>query len=166
MNIVSEEQQALFIQSYCANYDRLLLIAKCLLENPHIAEEIVQETFIIAWTCIDKFEENDYSIGWLYNALRNRIRNWSREKENFLKRVEFIADINGESYDEEHILLTYKGLIPEKELRLLYRRIVLQKSYKQLAKELNISLSACKMRVARAKEHFRKAYLKELEEDT
>lgn len=166
MNIVSKEQRALFIQSYHDHYDRLLVLAECLLENPHLAEELTQETFAIAWNRIGLFSESNYSLNWLYNTLKYCIIERDRERECFLEQAAFAEDTTGGSYDEEHILLAYQGLVPEDDLRLLYQRIILQMSYKQLMSELNISLSACKMRVSRAKARFRKAYRREFGNNT
>jgi RNA polymerase sigma-70 factor (ECF subfamily) len=62
-----------------AHYKALLSYTRTLLDDHHLAEDIVQETLLRAWHHIDGLYANEGSVrGWLLTVARNLAIDWRR----------------------------------------------------------------------------------------
>ncbi len=142
-------------------YDMLFTYAKCLLESPALAEEAVQETFRIACAKPETLAASENPKGWITNTMKNVVRNMKRSYASLTRLVvQSLSDeaqLTRMSETDNYTDIEYSDLIVAEEYSLL-KSIVLEKnSIRDAAKELGISVEACRKRVQRAKQKLQKA---------
>lgn len=143
-------------QLYIAHYDYLVRFAGCFV-NRDLAEDLVQETFLIAQKRLDRVISSENPTGWLINTLKNVIRN-TYQKRNFICTQLISESIADQSSEYVHSVNDmYAGLIDEEALTLLIWIYCEDTSYQDAANRLGISLDACKKRIQRAKLALKKA---------
>lgn len=154
------EQKDFIELLYLELYERLRIYACTALENEALAEEAVQETFRTACMKPEALWTSPNPHGWLYQTLKNTIRNTRKTRTNAQRLLaEYIATHSGQvAYSEDHIGLetTYGNLSASEEFRLLKEFAVDGQSHLEMATKRGISVEACKKRVQRAKEFLRK----------
>ncbi len=144
---------------YLQMYDMLFVYAKSILETDALAEEAVQDTFVIACRKPDDLLGNPNPAGWLVNTLKYVISNTVRS-QNTAKRIlsEFCA-VNyrelTEMNDEQKLELLYENLAYKEEFMLLREMAIEGRSYGEMAQSRGISIEACRKRVQRAREYLK-----------
>lgn len=159
-----DEEYLRFDQYYREHWRRLCTIARIKLGDADFAEEIAEETFLTAWVKRKEFLASPHPVGWLYKTLNNKILNAYEGKKRLHQWLEEKDMAEMGCCDTLDPRLTFQGMVSDEELSLLYNRYVREMPYQELASELQIELSACKMRVKRARERFSKAYIEEIGE--
>lgn len=137
-------------QLYIENYAHLIRTARSFV-NADLAEDLVQETFLIAQKRLDRVVNSPNPTAWLVKALRNVIGNTYQKRRFIYTELipELIVDESG-----EHVLSVndmYAGLIDDEALSLLIWIYCEDASYQDAADRLGISLQTCKKRIQRAK---------------
>jgi RNA polymerase sigma-70 factor (ECF subfamily) len=126
------------------------------------ALDLVQEAFVKAFARWDQCHETDKFQSWLFRIFRNTMLDWAKN----VRRTEVsLLDVNdpADDYDfaERHALREALGgalaALPPILREAFLLRHDLGHSYEELAEIAGISLSAAKMRVARAREALREA---------
>jgi RNA polymerase sigma-70 factor (ECF subfamily) len=126
------------------------------------ALDLVQETFVKAFARRDQCRETDKFRSWLFRIFRNTMLDWVKN----VRRTEVsILDMDGPADDqdfaERHALREALGdalaALPPILREAFLLRHDLGHSYEEIAEIARISLSAAKMRVARAREALREA---------
>lgn len=145
---------------YLENYSSLICFAKSVISSKDAAEDLVQETFLIAQCKLDAVLSSPNPHGWLMNTLKNVIG-------NYYKQQRFIAQhLIADSYPDSNAEYTfpvnelYAGLISPEELELLVWVYCENVSRQEAAERLGISPAACRKRLQRAKAALRDAILK------
>ena len=144
---------------YLEHYHTLFLYAKAVLQDPHLAEEAVQDTFCIACGKQEQLAESGNPAGWLVQTLKNVLRNMERSHSSLYSYMRAAVLYNDaalrEKSEDDHVDLLYGNLMSEEDF-LLLKRIALERySYLEAAEELGISLEACRKRVQRIKQRLR-----------
>lgn len=151
----SQDRTALMEQWY-RQYAPLLFHYARQFVDYHAAEEVVQETFRIAWEAIWQ-REVQYPKTWLRkiaeNIIRNRLRQQDRRKD-LLSGADALPEDEWE--DPVDVELEYDGFISRRDLHLLKRLAVDGCTYAEAAQELHTTAEACRKRAARAKQLLRK----------
>ncbi len=62
-------------------YDRLFRAALFMCNDPEVAEDLVQDTFVAAIKAIDRFEGRSSHYTWLYGIFLNKFRSWLRKNK-------------------------------------------------------------------------------------
>lgn len=158
------EKYLKFIETlYIKNASLLFNYANIILSNASLAEEAVQETFVIACIKQHTLETSPNPEGWIMNTLKNVCRNIQKNRNYYLSRIlslnEFVlgtTDLESDDLWETNL----QDFISKEDFMILKKIILDGYSYKDLAKELGISIEACKKRAQRAKQRFRKNYNK------
>jgi RNA polymerase sigma factor (sigma-70 family) len=126
------------------------------------ALDLVQETFIKAFARRDQCREPDKFRSWLFRIFRNTMLDWAknvRRSEVSILDVDDPADEH--DFAERHALREAIGdalaAIPPILREAFLLRHALGHSYEEIAEIAGTSLSAAKMRVARAREALREA---------
>jgi len=119
------------------------------------ALDLVQEAFVKAHARLDQCREPDKMRSWLFRIFRNAMLDWARNvrrTEVPLLDVEELGD--DEDFAERHALReaigTALAALPPILREAFLLRHELGHSYQEIAELAGISLSAAKMRVARA----------------
>ncbi len=145
---------------YMEMFGQLFAYARSVMENDALAEEAVQEAFRIA--CLRPVElcNSPNPRGWLFNTLKNVLRNTQKNQISTRQLLTEYAAVYGQqaltTQDQLCLEVIYENLIDKPEFRLLYAWAVEGKTLLELSQELGISLSACKKRVQRAKSLLKK----------
>lgn len=156
------EKYLKFIETlYIKNASLLFNYANIILSNASLAEEAVQETFVIACIKQHALENSPNPEGWLMNTLKNVCRNIQKNRNYYLSRILSLNEsvLGTTALEFDNLWETNVQDFISKEDFMILKKIILDGySYKDLAKELGISLEACKKRAQRAKQRFRKNY--------
>lgn len=102
MNITSEEEKQKTIRSWVLDYtDALYYRALNKISSIESAEDLVQETFLSAFTSFDKFKNNSQPKTWLISILNNKIIDFYRKKsERHISLDQLYEDKAGALADE------------------------------------------------------------------
>lgn len=152
----SKEIDRLYLQMY----PMLFEYARSSLSNDSLAEEAVQDTFIIACQKPEALCDSPNPEGWLVNTLKNVLSNTIRS-QNIARRIlleYFASNISDISVSNDRIGLEilYDDVADLEEFKLVKERVVDGKSYLEMAQERGISVKTCHKRVERAKKVLQK----------
>ena len=149
-------------QMYMENYDDMLRYASIALDNSDLAQDAVQESFLIAQARADKFMASPEPRGWLFNVLKNVIGNMYKQQKKLVSVNQAMTETRDHRELEPGFGTKYKGLISDEELQMLIGVYCCGCSYAEIAERLGITLSACKKRIQRARRRFEEAINKDL----
>jgi len=141
------------------------------MKNAEDAQDLTQEVFVKAYRNLEKFEGRSSFKTWVYriaiNTCQNELRKRSRRPQESKTPLETAAEYmpssdNVEAASQkqaEHDLLvqSFKMLRP-RESEILIMKDLEGRPYAEIAEELDISLSAAKMRVQRARDALSTTY--------
>lgn len=139
--------------------------------NPQDAEDLTQEVFFKAYRSLEGFEGRSSFKTWVYriaiNTSQNEIRRRSRRPQEADKAVDDMAEYLPSSvsveaewqkrHQNELLAQAIASLRPE-EVEVLHLKDLEQRPYAEIAEMLDISVSAAKMRVQRARLALQAAY--------
>ena len=130
-------------QLYIEYYSYLVRLARSFV-NQDLAEDLVQETFLIAQKRLNCVTGSINPAGWLVNTYQKRHFIYTQLIPESIvdKSSEYVHPVND----------MYAGLIDEEALSLLVWIYCEGTSYQEAANRLGISLNACKKRIQRAKQ--------------
>lgn len=133
-----------------------------IINDEKIAEDIVQECFIIAYKKQDTMLASSNPRGWLFAVLKNTLRNDLRIRKAISRDLILVPydgwlnNVPDEKASEENIDFLYNDLLQYEEYNLLKKFAVDKVSQRELAEEKGISIAACKQKIYRAKIKLRK----------
>ena len=141
---------------YEREYDTLCRAAYRSLGDWEAAQDLVQDTFLLALLRADKAHPSPG--GWLTQTLRNLIRN---ERRKLVTR-DTVPLENADALPAEESLPALDELLPTSltphERELLHLRFSEQLSYRELGARFGISEGACRIKLFRIIEKCRKEY--------
>lgn len=153
-------QEKAFIHAlYDSHFKVLLNYARRLGFADEVAEDYVQETFLIAMQRVEVVMECRDPRSYLFKILKNRIGYNLRQMRVAKMLLKKLQDQNAgthasSEYTQELDPKTlYLGAISKDELELLIQFYQEGRSSKEIAADLGINFEACKKRVLRAREH-------------
>lgn len=137
------------------------------INNEHDAEDILQEVFVKIYNNLNEVEDEAKIKSWIYKITQNSIIDYYKKKKAINMDIEDFDKIINEDEDEsnmnEDITKCFEmliGKLPSKYNEPLYLHDIEGKKYKEISKELDISLSCSKMRVTRARALLKETLLK------
>ncbi len=157
-----EDEEREYIRAlYLDHYQALRSYVCNLRFTEDAAEDWLQETFLIAMRRIEALRACNNPRAYLMQVLRNVIGYHLRSMKYAADLVEKLRNGPEEYRDEPDPETLYRGLVSDRDLRLLLRFYLEGRSQKELASELGIDLNTCKKRIQRAKERLRAAMKKD-----
>ncbi len=160
-NIVSPEAaaDALIRDLYLREYRDMRLFASRVLGSAELAEEAVQDTFVLALRKRESLRRSENPVGWLYNTLKHVMMHMERDRWRALRLHARLDSVPPEEAATE-------AAYGEIELRQSVREIensdlvmelfVEQRPLREIAERHGLSVGACRMRIRRALEKMRK----------
>lgn len=142
------------------------VVANCryITRDPSNAEDLAQEVFVKAYFALNRFEEKSSFSHWLRRIKVNHCLNHLRKQEgktHVALEEEALPtqsdNLSNTLSDRDRIARTLEALPDTLRVPLILRDLD-DLSYEEIAANLNIGLSAAKMRVKRAREEFRRLY--------
>ena len=132
-----------------------------IVDNPHDAEEVVQDAFLNAYQGLRQLEDATKFKSWLAEITRNRARNWLRKQQGETVSLDDVSEEmlqTGDSPDERLARLEQRELIrrtmetlPQKD-RDIARAFYLEgASYDELTNAHGLSYNAIALRLFRIK---------------
>ena len=143
------DRDSFISQLFEQQHKRLIRTAYRLTGNMELAEDLVQDTFLLAFARYEDLTGHPCIGGWLSTVLKNFIQNENRRLENHPEiPLEYINDHPAPelSVSLDEILPLH---IPAEERQVLIWRYEQRLSYRDIAMRLGISESASRMRVHR-----------------
>ncbi len=141
------------------------------MHNAEDAEDLAQEVFLKAYRNLAKFEGRSSFKTWIYriaiNTSQNELRRRSRRPQVSATPLETATEFMPSSEDVEkstqtradhQLLLEAFKLLRPVESQVLIMKDLEGRPYAEIAEELDISLSAAKMRVQRARDALSNTY--------
>lgn len=148
------------------HFSELYRMASRVVGNRSDAGDIVQETFLQAWKCFDRFETGTNCRAWLYKILFNVIRQNRRKAWRY--NLRFVHDDDERTIEET---LGYEPLIGEhldekrvnaafEKLPEAYREVVLlvdvhELAYREAAEALDVPIGTVMSRLSRGRAQLR-----------
>jgi RNA polymerase sigma-70 factor (ECF subfamily) len=140
--------------------------ARYILKSQEVAEDAVQETFLKIYKYADRFSEQEGASfqSWAYKVLSNTCYTQLSKKLNdikHLKMVEFdeldLSSSTDSRVRDEEVSLVSSVLtrLPQRLSRLLFLYFFEDKSYEEIALSEDLSLSAVRSGLHRAKKQFK-----------
>jgi len=158
-----EVQAQAFESAALPHLDDLFRTATRLLGNPTEAEDMVQETYLLAWKSFHRFEPGTDCRAWLFTIMFNSVRHYRRRwfdrrvtgetAEILEETVSYTPPIPEELTDQD-ILAALDGIPPE------FRAVVLladvqEFSYKEIAAILRVPIGTVMSRLSRGRQLLR-----------
>lgn len=139
---LKEKDEKTFEIIYNKYVNLIYYIAFSIVKNKEDAEEVVQDTFLNMYNAIDRYNEKSKFKQWLMQIARNLSYNKvSRNKEKYtIKDDEYINSVKANS-EEVDLLLSIKGILDLESSHIVILRIVYNFSFKEIAKECNMTVN-------------------------
>jgi RNA polymerase sigma-70 factor (ECF subfamily) len=178
VNLVREAQKAMegdfraFEQLVELHTNQVLSNCRHLTRNPAVAEELAQDVFLKAYFGLRGFEGRSTFKHWLQRIKVNHCLNFLKGEagrshiniddptlaEEPELRVAPVADRSSENQSEQKLIVSILDSMSDNLRIPLIMCDMDELSYEEIATTLEISLSATKMRITRAREQFRGRY--------
>lgn len=149
--VLSPEENALLEEYFRRRHVDLYKAAASYLQNEHLAEDIVQDTFAYAGNNIEKLLESPKPDGWLYKVMMNLCQHAIRDRKRLAARTVPLDEANLPAGDDGEFAINELDMSNE-DMQLMERYFCYGKSLQELAEEKGISVGAVKMRIRRAKD--------------
>lgn len=146
--------------------DRMWRICYRLMSNEHDAHDALQEVFVRMFVHRTKFEGRSKYSTWLHSlavrtCLTMRRGRGRRQKHEAPAAAESLPDAparNTTAPDTQLDLLQMLEVLDDEDRALVLLKYTEDYSYEELAQMFNLSESACKMRISRAKEKIQRHF--------
>ncbi len=151
------DEQNFILALYKMEYENLCKYADKMMKGSLAAEDLVQDTLIIACRKIDELIKHPKPGAFLINILRKNIYNYWRVRDNLSKFLvnipieDWINNYPDTKFSEDDLDLLYGDLAKTKEYEMLKKFAVDGYSQKEIADEYGISHNTCRQRMRRAK---------------
>lgn len=157
--------QTSFNDIYQTYYAVIYRIALRMTKDPHLAEDIAQETFLKAFLKMDTIFEKEKLKNWLSSiARRTAIDLFLRKKRNEISIEEQLVADGREQLEDtiDYSLLKEKTKLLVSGLKSDYREIMMLKLFlemkdQEIAEYLSLNLSTVKTKIHRARKELKAA---------
>ncbi len=144
------QTNSFFGELYTRYYLDLFRYAKSYVREDALAQEIVQEAFVILLTQQSTLEQHPNILGWLVTVVRNQaVSELRRRKKCTAVPLEELAAVPAAPHEPSLRDTLPRGLSDE-DCRLIMLRYEEQLSHEEIAQTLGISVMASRARLHRA----------------
>jgi len=147
--------------------EKLLNYIKAKVKNSHDAEDILQNVFIKIYNNFEQLEKQSAIKYWIYKITNNAIIDFYKKKKDVSVTPESLYKVKDEVDSIDHMNDEIAKCIgnmlfglPEKYQYVYDMYENKEMKHKEIAEALDISVSASKVRLKRAKEMFKERLLK------
>jgi RNA polymerase sigma-70 factor, ECF subfamily len=165
--LAREDRSAAIEAIYSAYRGRIYTFLLRFLADDEMADDVTQDTFTKAYAALGSLTPSHRVLPWLYRIATNTALDHLRRRRRFAWiRMGALAntaeepqmqDDHGRVPEREHIQAVLRGLPPENAIALLLHAVE-GYSYTEIAEIQNVTMTAVRSRIARARASFRRAY--------
>ena len=165
--LAREDRPAAIEAMYSAYKGRIYTFLLRFLADGEMADDVTQDTFTKAYAALGSLTPSHRVLPWLYRIATNTALDHLRRRRRFAWiRMGALAntaeepqmqDEHGRVPEREHIQAVLRGLPPENAIALLLHAVE-GYSYTEIAEIQNVTMTAVRSRIARARASFRRAY--------
>ena len=167
---MTRTKSEIFEQEFLPHMDALYNFAYYLTYNSEDANDLVQETYLKAYSFADSYSEGTNAKAWLFRILKNTFINEYRKKSKQPSKVDYEEFAVYQDSDEDRNLVGYLDLRQELFQKLIgdevtsalnslpvdFRTIIIlcdveDFTYEEMAKILNIPIGTVRSRLHRAR---------------
>ena len=165
LSTLRQDRQQSLGELYKKYYPKVYQSCFSYTRNHDDAFDLAQDVMLKAFTNIEAFEGKSSFSTWLFSITRNHCLSMISKKRNlYFEEFHIAFDLIAEELSSEELenrawkeqtelqLQKYLDLLPLKDKRILELKYFYKCSIKDLQKELNLSASAVKMRLLRARQ--------------
>ena len=118
-----------FREFYFGTYEAFCKYVRKMAGRESVVEDIVQESYCMAYACWDMLEGHPKPAGWLYKTAAYVAGNMRRRKENQALSLEMVRETEksmcaADMYGAVETEIVLQNLLPEKEWKLLQKYYV------------------------------------------
>ncbi|MBR1930456.1 MAG: sigma-70 family RNA polymerase sigma factor [Lachnospiraceae bacterium] len=142
-----------FTVFYKEHYDELCRYVEKRLLQKDFTEDIVQDTFTVAWQKYDRLLVHPNQVGWLKLVAKYKIHEWERTLQHTVQMDEGWMKMGREEmeYRRKELELLLHQTFSKQELKRFERHFVWGFSHREMAKlegitEANMRVRLCRMR--------------------
>ena len=146
--------------------EKLFRYIESQVKNPYDAEDILQDVFVKIFRGIGQLENQEAIKPWIYRVTKNTIIDFYKKKKDVSVAPEVLYLVEEETGDADNMNEDiYKCIesmlfqIPDKYQAVYEMHKKKEMKHREIAEELDISVSASKVRLKRAKDMFREKLL-------
>ena len=146
---------------YTEMFDFMYSYALAALGSPGLAEEAVQETFMIACQKPEKLLNSPNPKGWLVLTLKNVVHNQLRAKARLSYYIMKYAENRALVFDnvdaacDDYTAIEYSDIISSKDFAMLRMYVFDKCSMLEISQKFGISVEATNKRIQRARSKLR-----------
>ena len=155
-----------FVELIRVYYPFVYAIVIRIVNDPHDAEEIVQDTFLNAYRGLGRYQEMEKFQNWLGEIARNRARSWLRKQridtvpmdevnEHLLEQQD-LPDEQLIRREQRELIRRAMGVLSEKDREIAHAYYLDGASYDELISTHGLSYNAIAFRLSRAKRQLTK----------
>ena len=158
--------ESAFTELMRAHYAFVYAVVIGIVNNPHDAEEIVQDTFLNAYRSMAQYEDREKFKNWLAEIARNSARDWLRKQRVNTVSIDEVSEStlqSTDSLDEQLIRDEQRELIrrametlSQKDRDIARSYYLDGASYDELVRTHGLSYKAISFRLSRAKQKLAK----------
>ena len=155
-----------FVDLIRVYYPFVYAIVIRIVNNPHDAEEIVQDTFLNAYRGLAQYQEMEKFKNWLGEIARNRARSWLRKQRIDTVPIDEVSehtlgtqDLPDEQLirrEQRELIRRAMGTLSEKDREIARAYYLDGASYDELISTHGLSYNAIAFRLSRAKRQLSK----------
>ena len=155
-----------FVDLIRVYYPFVYAIVIRIVNNPHDAEEIVQDTFLNAYRGLAQYQEMEKFKNWLGEIARNRARSWLRKQRIDTVPIDEVSehtlgtqDLPDEQLirrEQRELIRRAMGTLSEKDREIARAYYLEGASYDELISTHGLSYNAIAFRLSRAKRQLSK----------
>lgn len=161
-----KEKQTKYEALVNAYHKDMYRYAYWLTHDPHISEDVVQETFLRAWKSLDSLQDSKAAKSWLITILRREnARRFERKQLDMSEYEEHnIVDHNSHSDTdaEQYMLKKQIAKLPNDYREPLVLQVVMGMNGEEIADSLNLNKNTVMTRLFRARNMLKEAFDGEL----
>lgn len=148
-----------FQEFYIKTYERLLQYVSRMRNGNSMAEDVIQETYCLAYKEWEKLQTHEDPMGWLCVTANHVFQNQKRRMENRNVSYEemeerYVPGYTEADFNSEEWCLTAQEMLNEKDWQLL-ECYIQEYSSAEIAKRMGISEENVRMRISRIRKRLR-----------
>lgn len=160
--MISDEKEKEYTRLVTDHSIALFRFSARRLDDPTSCEDVVAETFLIAWRRWELLPTRDRELPWLYGIAFRVLSNHRRSRDRrehlvtrlSLERAPNLDTDDNDPFDAEYLLRALREL-KQREIELLEFAYWEKLSYRDIALALGVSENAVGIRITRAKKNLR-----------